>query len=81
MIDLVKRKIQNLISDKKFSEILTGAYWALSARVIATGLGMVSSIIIARAYGAEVLGIVAGNAETDQTPTATIAKRWSSPNG
>jgi O-antigen/teichoic acid export membrane protein len=59
MIDLVKRKIQNLISDKKFSEILTGAYWALSARVIATGLGMVSSIIIARAYGAEVLGIVA----------------------
>jgi hypothetical protein len=59
MIDLVKRKIQNLISDKKFAEILTGSSWALSAHVIAVGLGMVSSIIIARAYGAEVLGIVA----------------------
>jgi len=59
MIGLVKRKIQNLISDKKFSEILTGASWALSARVLAAGMGVVSSIIIARAYGAEVLGIVA----------------------
>jgi len=59
MIDLVKRKFQNLISDKKFSEILTGSSWALSAHVISAGLGLVFSIIIARAYGAEVLGIVA----------------------
>ncbi len=59
MIDLVKRKIQNLILDKKFSEILIGSSWALSASVIAAGLGLVSSIIIARAYGAEMLGIVA----------------------
>jgi hypothetical protein len=57
MIKLIKSKIQNLLSDKKFSEILTGSAWALSARVITTGLGMVTSIIIARVYGAEVMGI------------------------
>lgn len=59
MINFIKQKIHNLISDKKFSEILTGSVWALGAKVIATVLGMVSSIIVARAYGAEVLGIVA----------------------
>ena len=59
MIDLLKNKFHNLISDKKFSEILTGSAWALSARVLATGMGLISSIIIARFYGAKVVGIVA----------------------
>ena len=59
MISFCKRKFNNLVSDKKFSEILTGSAWALSARVAATGLGLVASIIIARFYGAEVMGIVA----------------------
>ncbi|MBU0665007.1 MAG: flippase [Proteobacteria bacterium] len=59
MPKLILRKLQNLISDKKFSEILTGSAWALSANVVAAGLSMVTSIIVARAYGAEVLGIVA----------------------
>lgn len=59
MITLVKRKLHNLISDKKFSEILTGSVWAMGARVVATVLAMVTSIIIARVYGAEVMGIVA----------------------
>jgi len=59
MITLIKRKIHNLISDEKFSEILTGSVWALGARVLVTGLGLISSIIIARFYGAEVMGIVA----------------------
>jgi len=58
-IDLIKRKIKNLTSDQKFSEILTGSAYALSARVLATILGLISSIIIARFYGAEVMGIVA----------------------
>ena len=56
---LIKRKFHNLISDKKFSEILTGSAWAIGARVIATGVGMITSIIIARVYGAEIMGIVA----------------------
>ena len=59
MFAFLKLKIHNLISDRKFSEILTGSAWAFGARIIATAFGMVTSIIIARCYGAEVLGIVA----------------------
>jgi O-antigen/teichoic acid export membrane protein len=59
MLHFLKRKVHNLISDDKFSEILTGSAWALSARVFATGLGLVFSIIVARVYGAGMIGIVA----------------------
>ena len=59
MLTLIKRKLHNLVSDKKFSEILTGSAWALGARVIATLMGLITSIIIARWYGAEIMGIVA----------------------
>ena len=59
MIDFIKRKIRNLIYDKKFSEILTGFTWAFSARVLATCFGLVTTIIIARVYGAKLMGIVA----------------------
>jgi len=59
MLGLVRQKYRSLLSDKRFSEILTGSAWALSARVVSAGLGMITSIIIARAYGAEVLGVVA----------------------
>ncbi len=59
MIALLKRKYTNLVHDERFSEILSGSAWALSARVAATGLGLVTSIIVARFYGAEMLGIVA----------------------
>jgi O-antigen/teichoic acid export membrane protein len=59
MISFLKRKINNLISDKRFSEILTGSAYALVGRVGGTGLGLVVSIIIARCYGAEAVGIVA----------------------
>ena len=59
MLKKLKQKLNNLTSDRSFSEILTGSIWALSARVVATGFGLVSSVIIARVYGAEVVGIVA----------------------
>jgi O-antigen/teichoic acid export membrane protein len=59
MIRFIKRNVQNLMSDKRFSEILSGSIWALSARVIATMLGIITSVIIARFYGAEVMGTVA----------------------
>lgn len=59
MFHFLKRKVHNLISDERFSEILTGSAWALSARIIATGLGLVFSIIVARFYGAEMVGIIA----------------------
>ena len=59
MINKLKRKWINLTSDVRLSEVLIGSAWAIVAQVLATGLGLVSSIIIARFYGAEVVGIVA----------------------
>jgi O-antigen/teichoic acid export membrane protein len=59
MIAFIKKKIHNLISDKKFSEILTGSVWALGAKVLAAVLGLITTVIIARFYGPEVLGIMA----------------------
>ena len=59
MISYLKRKYTGLLSDARFSEILIGSAWTLSARVAATILGLVTSIIIARIYGVEVMGIVA----------------------
>jgi len=59
MYAILKRKYINLVTDKKFSEILTGSAWALPARLLATALNFISSIIIARFYGADVVGIVA----------------------
>lgn len=59
MYNFIKRKLHNLISDERFSEILTGSAWALSALVIATGLGLAFSVLVARFYGAEMVGIVA----------------------
>ncbi|WP_321492486.1 flippase [uncultured Desulfobacter sp.] len=59
MIRFIKKKYHNLVSDQKFTEILTGSVWALSARVIATALGLAFSVIVARLYGADVVGILA----------------------
>jgi O-antigen/teichoic acid export membrane protein len=59
MISFFKHKFHNLVSDKRFSEILTGSVWALGARVVGTVMGLAFSVLVARAYGAEVVGIVA----------------------
>lgn len=58
-MNIIKLKLHNLFSDRRFSEILTGSIWALSARVVVAVLAMATSIIIARCYGADILGIVA----------------------
>lgn len=59
MIATIRRKFRELISDEKFSEILTGSVWVLFARVLATVLALVTSIVVARLYGAEMVGILA----------------------
>jgi O-antigen/teichoic acid export membrane protein len=59
MFNFLKKKYINLISDKKFSEILKGSIWALSGHILAAGLGLIISIIVARFYGAEAIGIIA----------------------
>jgi O-antigen/teichoic acid export membrane protein len=58
MLNSLKKKYDSLLSDSRFDEILTGSVWALSGQIIATALGLVFSIIVARLYGADVVGIV-----------------------
>lgn len=59
LIGKLKKLRENLISDRSFSEILTGSAWALGASVLSSGLAMIISIIIVRIYGAEIMGTVA----------------------
>jgi O-antigen/teichoic acid export membrane protein len=59
MISFLKRKYIGLLSDARFSEILTGSAWALGARVAATAFTLVASIIAARFYGADIVGVAA----------------------
>ena len=56
---LLKTKYQNLKSDKHFGEIFTGSAKVFGAKVIATLIGLGTSVITARYYGAEIVGIVA----------------------
>ena len=59
MYKTLKEKFNKLSSDKNYLEILSGSAWALGARILGTAMSTVISIIIARCYGAEILGIVA----------------------
>jgi O-antigen/teichoic acid export membrane protein len=59
MLSILKRNIRSLTSDQKFSLILTGSAYALSGRIITACLNLLASIIIARVYGANALGILA----------------------
>ncbi|MFW6130198.1 MAG: flippase [Atribacterota bacterium] len=59
MMAFFKRKLHDLVSDKKFSEILRGSGWAAGAHIIGMGLTLITSVIIVRFYGAEMIGIVA----------------------
>lgn len=59
MVKTFRRKLDNLLSDKKFSEILTGSVFALVAKVVGVTLALLSSVLVARVYGAEMMGILA----------------------
>lgn len=50
--------VRNINLNRDLSEILAGSIWALSGRVGATFLALLFSIVVARSYGAEVLGII-----------------------
>jgi len=58
MISQIKKKFYNFTSDEKFAEILTGSIWALIARIVATILGLILSIIVVRFYGADIMGLL-----------------------
>lgn len=59
MIPFLSRRLMRPFSDTRFSEILTGSIWALASRVVAAVLTLVASIVVARWYGAEAVGILA----------------------
>jgi len=59
MIKFIKYKLNLLINDSKFKEVLHGSFYSLSAKIFSTLLGLFSSIIIARYYGAKVMGLLA----------------------
>lgn len=59
MINIIKQKILNVLSDKKFSEILTDSALVLVATVLVALFEMITSVIIAKYYGANALGTVA----------------------
>ncbi|GAB6095720.1 flippase [Desulfatiferula olefinivorans] len=58
-INFFKNKYSSFIENGNFSEIMTGSALALGGRVFATGLSLIANIVVARYYGAEVVGIVA----------------------
>lgn len=58
-IHLLKTKYQNLKSDQHFGEIFTGSAKVFGAKVFATILGLGTSVIVARYYGADIVGVVA----------------------
>nr|WP_320193460.1 flippase [uncultured Desulfobacter sp.] len=59
MMKIIQTIYLNLMSNKNFSEILSGSVWALGARVISTALALIISVVVARFYGAEAVGTVA----------------------
>ena len=59
MIARLRDKFITLTSDQRFSAVLTGSAYALAARLAATGLTLVATIIVARVYGAGAVGILA----------------------
>jgi O-antigen/teichoic acid export membrane protein len=55
----LQKKYRALTADKGFAEILNGTVWAMASRVGTLILSLASSLIIARLYGAEAMGILA----------------------
>ncbi len=59
MIRKIRRKIERQLQDKSFEEVLRGSTVIFTSRVSETFFTMVTSIFIARVYGAEVVGALA----------------------
>ncbi|MGZ5471932.1 MAG: lipopolysaccharide biosynthesis protein, partial [Nitrososphaeraceae archaeon] len=59
MFNKLKIKLHSLLNDKKFKEILHGSLYSFFSKIVAALLGIVTSIIGARYYGPEMIGLVA----------------------
>ncbi|QDP01991.1 flippase [Thalassotalea sp. PS06] len=62
-MDTLKTKIQHnlkiTLSDKNFSELLSGSFLTFGSKILALAFSFAVNIIIARYYGAEIIGIIA----------------------
>jgi O-antigen/teichoic acid export membrane protein len=70
-LDSVKTLLSCL--DKKFTGLLTGTIWVLLGRILATAIGMLNSVVVAKYYGAEMLGLMA-LIQTAMLITVTVGK-------
>ena len=59
MLTKLKTKINSNLKDKDFKEIVTGSSTVFAAMIIATLLGLVFNLLVARIYGTESMGILA----------------------
>lgn len=59
MIKSILIKFNKLETDDSFSEILLGSSWALSSKIVSTVISFVLTVITARYYGPDIIGIVA----------------------
>ena len=59
MINSLIRKIIAFADDDSFKEILRGSIYSFSAKTLGKILGLVMSLIVARYYGAEIMGYAA----------------------
>lgn len=59
MIGKIRKKIRRQFQDKSFGEVLRGAVLVFSSRIAETIFTMMTSVLIARIYGAEVVGALA----------------------
>lgn len=59
MLTKLKTKINSNLKDKDFKEIVTGSSTVFAANIIATLLGLVFNLLVARIYGTESMGILA----------------------
>lgn len=55
----LKNRLHALTTDQRFVGILRGSAWALAGQSSSALLGLITSVFIARHYGAEVMGTVA----------------------
>ncbi|MEZ4600792.1 MAG: flippase [Syntrophotaleaceae bacterium] len=51
--------MSKILADKKFSEILTGSAFALTGKMSGVGLALLSNVLVARFYGASMMGVLA----------------------
>ncbi|HEY9113625.1 MAG TPA: oligosaccharide flippase family protein, partial [Bacteroidales bacterium] len=59
MKSFIAKKFNSLSNDRLFGDIFKGSLLVFVTKVGATAIGLVTSVIVARWYGAEVVGIVA----------------------